>query len=102
MGEYENIKIVTDVRVGMAGEAGEITGGPFESDGAGEQGPESEEKNGGQSPELVWPALAKEPRMRVGVLFLPRRRRKCYSCRWNVAVHCHRAFSLLFPYSFVD
>lgn len=35
------------------GEGGEIAGGPLESDGAGEHGPESQEKNGGKYPELV-------------------------------------------------
>lgn len=57
---YQNVKIVVDQRVGVSGEAGEVTGGPLESDGAGKHGPESKEKNGGQGPELVRTALTEE------------------------------------------
>lgn len=57
---HQNIKIVEDERVGAVGEVREVTGGPFESEGAGEHGPDSEESDCGQGPELVGAAPTEE------------------------------------------
>lgn len=41
----QNVEIVEGRDVEVVGEVGQVAGGPFEGDGAGEHGPESEEKN---------------------------------------------------------
>lgn len=57
---YENVQIgACGGAEIVVGEAGEVAGGPFEGDGAGEHRPERQQDDGPQRPELVAPFAEK-------------------------------------------
>lgn len=56
----QNVKIVVIGRTEVVGDSGEVTDGPFKSDGAGEHGPKGQEKKRSQDPELVRRSLPQQ------------------------------------------
>ena len=65
MRAYEGIEVLGERDVQVPVDGGEVArGGPAERDGGGGHGPEREERDGGQGPDLV-PALPEEHRLRA-------------------------------------